>query len=148
MPEGRICLGCGALVVGMTAQRCAPCERAADVQRVEERRAYGRTMKDTGQRARRRRKVYDSPAWKATRARVIARDGGACRLCGSTVRLTVHHIVPAADDDAAALDMDNLVTLCAACHGRIDGPKAARAKAAARARRRRTPRIIGKGGMA
>jgi 5-methylcytosine-specific restriction protein A len=145
MPEGRICLGCGSLVVGMTAQRCAPCERAADVQRVEERRAYGRAMKDTGPRARRRRKVYQSPEWKAIRLRVIARDG-ACRLCGSTARLTVHHLTPAADDGAAALDMDNLVTLCAPCHGRIDGPKAARAKARARARRRRMPRAIGNGG--
>ena len=142
MPDGRICLGCGTLVVGMTVERCAPCERAADVQRVEERRAYGRAMKDTGPRARHRRRVYQSPAWKAVRLRVIQRDG-ACRLCGSTTRLTVHHLTPAADDDAAALDMDNLVTLCAACHGRIDGPKAARHRAAARARARRRPRPIG-----
>lgn len=143
MPDGRICLGCGTLVVGMTSQRCAPCERMDEEHRVEERRAYGRAGKDTSPRARRRRRVYQSPEWKAVRLRVIQRDG-SCRLCGSTARLTVHHITPAADDDMAALDPDNLVTLCSTCHGRIDGPKAARARKAAQARRARAPRGIGR----
>lgn len=142
MPDGRICLGCGTLVVGMTSQRCAPCQRDREVQQVEERRAYGRRAKDTNARGRARRRVYDSPEWKRVRELVKQRDG-SCQLCGATSRLTVHHIRPVADDDARALDMDNLVTLCRTCHGRVDGPKAAGHAARARARAARRPRPIG-----
>lgn len=144
MPEGRICLGCGSLMVGMTSHRCAPCERDREAQQVEERRAYGRASKDTSARGRARRRVYDSPEWKAMRQRVMLRDG-ACRLCGTTRSLTVHHVRPAADDGAGALDMDNLVTLCRRCHGRVDGPKAAKHKRA-RAAGTPRPRTIGRRG--
>ena len=143
VPSGSICLGCGALVLGMTARRCPPCQRDHAAQQVEERRAYGRRAKDTHARGRKRRKVYDDPRWREVRALVIQRDG-MCRLCGATARLTVQHMNPAADDMEAALDPANLVTLCAPCHGRVDGPKAARTKAAARARARRKPRVIGR----
>lgn len=143
MPSGRICLGCGTLVVGMTAERCGPCDDLAHTHRVEARRAEGKAAKDASPRGRARRAVYRSREWKAVRLRVIQRDGGTCRLCGTDQRLTVHHIRPAADDMAAALDPDNLVTLCARCHGMVDGGKAARTKAARKRAKAARPRIIG-----
>jgi 5-methylcytosine-specific restriction protein A len=143
MPSGRICLGCGSLVVGMDTERCAPCITQAAEDRATVRRAYRRSGKDLHARGVKRRKVYDHPAWREVRKRVIQRDG-ACRMCGATERLTVHHIRAAADDDAGALDMDNLVTLCAPCHGRVDGPKAARAARKRAARNAYAPRIIGR----
>ena len=147
MPDGRICLGCGTLVVGMTAQRCAPCERADELHREEVRRAYRGRKAGPTQRGKARRALYDTPEWRAVRARVVQRDG-ACRMCGSTERLSVHHLTPAADDMAAALDMDNLVTLCRVCHGRVDGGKSARARQGSRRIAGQPPRIIGKGGRA
>jgi 5-methylcytosine-specific restriction endonuclease McrA len=52
--------------------------------------------------------------WKQKRAHIKQRDGNVCR-CGSTYRLAVHHRIPAryggTDDD------DNLILLCATCHG-------------------------------
>ena len=50
----------------------------------------------------------------AIRRRVIARDG-CCRVCGSTVTLEVHHVVPLVEGGSSR--MDNLVLLCRACHG-------------------------------
>ena len=143
MPDGRICLGCGTLVVGMTAERCAPCETMERDDRARVRRAYGGRKAGPTARGKRRRALYDTPQWREVRARVKQRDG-ACRMCGTTANLTVHHIRPAADDEAAALDMDNLVTLCRKCHGRIDGGKSARARAAGSPAKYRRPRVIGK----
>lgn len=143
VPSGRICLGCGSLVVGMAADRCPPCQRDHAEHRQAERQAYrvrSRKAKDTHARGRSRRKVYDDPRWREVRALVIQRDG-ACRACGTTERLTVHHLAPAADDMAAALDPANLVTLCRRCHGRLDGPKANARRA--RAINGRPPRRIG-----
>lgn len=46
------------------------------------------------------------------RARIVARDGGRCAVCGSTTMLQVHHV----DLDRTHSDPCNLLTLCAACH--------------------------------
>jgi 5-methylcytosine-specific restriction endonuclease McrA len=74
-------------------------------------------------RRRRRRSKTTRPAlgrqeWKATRAHVRERDGNACRHCGATFRLSVHHIVPARYGGSD--DVDNLVLLCSGCHSRAD----------------------------
>jgi hypothetical protein len=59
-----------------------------------------------------------SAKWRLLRASAIERDGGRCRLCNSGKRLTVHHrIYPARWE----LDnLDNLTTLCSACHRHIE----------------------------
>jgi hypothetical protein len=51
-----------------------------------------------------------------TRRQVLGRDRHQCRRpgCGNTRFLEVHHIVPRAR--GGGNDMENLVTLCAACH--------------------------------
>ncbi len=49
---------------------------------------------------------------KEYRARIVARDGGRCAVCGSTTMLQVHHV----DLDRTHSDPCNLLTLCAACH--------------------------------
>jgi 5-methylcytosine-specific restriction endonuclease McrA len=47
---------------------------------------------------------------------VLNRDGWKCQCCGSTTNLHVHHLHKRSQlgSDAA----DNLITLCASCHGR------------------------------
>jgi 5-methylcytosine-specific restriction endonuclease McrA len=56
-----------------------------------------------------------SPAFRRARKAALARDGFACRECGSGRDLTVHHVVALRDGgDTTALA--NLVTLCRRCH--------------------------------
>jgi hypothetical protein len=72
------------------------------------------------------RQVYDSPRWKAVRARARERDGHRCtvgRLLGGDCRglLHVHHLDRAADP----FDLDNLATVCAAHHPRWEAVRRA-----------------------
>lgn len=65
------------------------------------------------------------PGWAALRDQVRARDGYRCQVCGApeTERAhDVHHRVPfrAFITPEAANQASNLVTLCAACHRRVE----------------------------
>jgi len=53
------------------------------------------------------------------RTRVLERDGWRCQECGSMEGLEVHHMKPRSrlGDDV----IDNLMTLCAGCHGKCHG---------------------------
>jgi 5-methylcytosine-specific restriction endonuclease McrA len=60
-------------------------------------------------------KAYiNSPTWKAIRARVIFRDGGQCRRCGTRYHLEVHHLTYVRFGGRERLS--DLITLCEACH--------------------------------
>ena len=50
------------------------------------------------------------------RARVLKRDNHQCVLCGSKIRLQVHHIKRWADDKGKRFFVTNGVTLCFNCH--------------------------------
>jgi len=52
----------------------------------------------------------------AIRARVIVRDGGRCRRCGSARNLELDHIIPLSRGGSS--DEDNLQTLCRRCNRR------------------------------
>jgi len=65
----------------------------------------------------RRASPYQQPAWRQLSAFVVARDG-SCRECGSTHYLAAHHVIPRAEGGADAAE--NLITLCASCHARIE----------------------------
>jgi 5-methylcytosine-specific restriction endonuclease McrA len=49
------------------------------------------------------------PRWESTRARILARDGHACRACGQPAT-EVHHSITGVETD------DGLVSLCHRCH--------------------------------
>jgi hypothetical protein len=53
-------------------------------------------------------------AWQKLRARAKARDGNRCRHCGSTAKLSVHHLVR--PQDGGRDELSNLATLCDGCH--------------------------------
>lgn len=65
---------------------------------------------------------YYGPNWNAQARAARERDGHACQDCGKVRKrpaLDVHHIVPRrrfVGDHLAANQLDNLVTLCKACH--------------------------------
>jgi len=60
-----------------------------------------------------------SDRWHTLRLAAIRRDGGACRLCAATSRLQVHH--RRYPRNVAFDSLDNLTTLCRACHARVHG---------------------------
>ena len=52
---------------------------------------------------------------------VKRRDGDACRACGETINLHVHHIKPRSIYPELALELDNGIALCGNCHARLKG---------------------------
>lgn len=56
--------------------------------------------------------------WLIARLAALARDGHACRHCGATSSLVVHHI--RAYRDFRDNQLSNLITLCRRCHGRLE----------------------------
>jgi 5-methylcytosine-specific restriction endonuclease McrA len=68
---------------------------------------------------------YQSRDWKNTRQAVLARDNYLCQRCLKlhnrlTPANTVHHIKAFKDYPELALDMDNLISWCEACHTRYE----------------------------
>lgn len=69
---------------------------------------------------------YHTAAWKRVRQAALMRDGGMCQACMERLRAgygirpnratMVHHIKPVSERPDLALDLDNLRSLCAACH--------------------------------
>ena len=53
--------------------------------------------------------------YRMWRARVIRRDG-RCVMCGAVKRRQAHHIEDGSHNPDLRFDVDNGVTLCAACH--------------------------------
>jgi phage terminase large subunit GpA-like protein len=64
-----------------------------------------------------RNNAYRGWNWDADRIPALERDGYACRHCGSTDDLCVHHVTPwhLTHDNS----LDNLLTLCRSCHSRV-----------------------------
>ena len=63
---------------------------------------------------------YQSKEWRRVRNAVIARDNYLCQRClkkGIIKRAdVVHHIIEVKEDWSKRLDMNNLESLCHACH--------------------------------
>ena len=51
------------------------------------------------------------------RNHILQRDRWRCQICGSMVNLQVHH--PLFRSHGGQDSEDNLITLCAVCHGRV-----------------------------
>ena len=79
------------------------------------------------------------PSWQAARRAALARDGRRCRQCSAPEREgrghEVHHLRPFREfgyvpgenrNDRQANDLDNLITLCAACHQRAEAGRGTR----------------------
>jgi hypothetical protein len=65
--------------------------------------------------------------WVELKRDVLVRDNYACRKCNyklsddwyKCIGLDVHHIIPASEEMALYLDIDNCITLCKNCHKEI-----------------------------
>ena len=71
---------------------------------------------------------YTSAAWKSKREAILSRDGYMCRNCKRYGRqrpaTTVHHIKHFDEFPELALESDNLISLCEACHNLMHPEKA------------------------
>lgn len=61
--------------------------------------------------------VYRTAEYRRWAGAVKARDGFACRDCGSRRSLIADHVIEI-EDGGAPFDVENGLTRCAACHGR------------------------------
>ncbi|WOC12583.1 HNH endonuclease [Gordonia sp. MP11Mi] len=81
-----------------------------------------------------------TPAWRAIRKQVIARDGNRCVDCGvhgDDVRLECDHIVPVAEGGTDTLE--NARMLCTTCHAVKTRAESNRGRARRAARGHRPP---------
>lgn len=53
--------------------------------------------------------------------KVKERDGSKCVKCGSDKKIHAHHIIPWKEDESKRFDLDNGISLCASCHGKLEG---------------------------
>ena len=95
---------------------------------------------------------YKSQAWRRLRAVALERDHWICQDClaqkraGARIRArqatVVHHVVPRETQPELALELDNLVSLCEACHNKRHPEKGGRADAKPRGDAPRGVRVI------
>jgi 5-methylcytosine-specific restriction endonuclease McrA len=101
----RLCPRCGTKISQADGHRPGPCDDC--------RRTYDRERA----RTKRQRLARNSTLGKRMREIVKQRDGHACRRCGATTKLEVHHIV-SLQAGGAAYDPHNMITLCRVCHNK------------------------------
>ena len=67
-------------------------------------------------------KFYTSGPWRKARERALRRDKGLCADCMRYGRkreaVLVHHVVPYEENPAKGLRLENLISLCEACHNK------------------------------
>ena len=77
---------------------------------------------DVNIRAKDRKKIYNSNEWLDIREVALLRDNLLCQECLRkgiyTEAKIVHHIVELKDDVTKAYDLDNLESVCVACHNK------------------------------
>ncbi len=73
---------------------------------------------DTFIRASDRKKIYNSVRWAKVREQALLRDEMLCKLCGGLAEM-VHHKIELKDAFELAYELDNLQSICFACHSKI-----------------------------
>ncbi|MFD0768860.1 HNH endonuclease [Bacillus sp. CGMCC 1.60114] len=77
---------------------------------------------DKYQRNKEAKRFYNSDAWKRCRSLALIRDNHLCQECFKrddiTSAVMVHHIKEREDHPELSLVLDNLISLCNACHNK------------------------------
>lgn len=84
-----------------------------------------------------RQHLYSNAEWKKA-ARIVKKRDKVCRLCGSTLKLEIHHIEPFSQAPLLMFFVGNLILLCNVCHKKMLGKE--------RRWRKRLLSLIQKGG--
>ena len=70
---------------------------------------------------------YKSRWWKQKRRDILKRNNYECQRCKEQGKFSpatnIHHIKPLEAHPELALDDDNLISLCAACHNKVHPEK-------------------------
>ncbi|MDZ5609754.1 HNH endonuclease signature motif containing protein [Bacillus pseudomycoides] len=81
-----------------------------------------RKFYDNHKRDKEAKKFYDSKAWRDCRRLALTRDNYLCQECLKHNIITpadmVHHIKERSEYPGLALTLDNLISLCNACHNK------------------------------
>ena len=68
-----------------------------------------------------RREIYNTARWRRLRGQVLVRDGHLCQSCKREGRTgpaeIVHHSLTVDSHPELTWDIDNLESVCRACHG-------------------------------
>lgn len=70
---------------------------------------------NTNKRSKYSREIYK---WRNA---VLKRDNYNCKHCNSNINLEAHHIIPWSVSIEKRFDIDNGITLCICCHGKVHG---------------------------
>jgi len=70
-------------------------------------------------KTRAKRKFFNSKAWQKLRRWVLVQHP-VCQECGHRKAVEVHHVEPRDQRPDLALDEDNLLAVCSACHKSIE----------------------------
>lgn len=115
----KLCTDCGLPFAYRSGpqHRCRTCQNEFNrkqtleaVKRSPKRHYWNKTMKE------------NQAFGKGLKPAVLARDGNACRKCGATEKLAIHHIDGMGKGVPQGMrnnTMDNLVTLCTKCHSNL-----------------------------
>ncbi len=72
-------------------------------------------------------KFYNSRTWRKKRKQILERDNNECQRCkvngGVGKGEVVHHKIHLKNNPLLALNDDNLITLCNACHNEVHPEK-------------------------
>ncbi|MBI9015479.1 MAG: HNH endonuclease [Clostridiales bacterium] len=103
----------------MKEKRCPSCAPIRKAEKAEHNRKY-----DTQVRDKTSVNFYHSSAWRKLRQHVLIRDNYLCQECLKESHITsaeiVHHIIEIKDDPSLSLKADNCISLCKACHNKVD----------------------------
>lgn len=89
---------------------------------------------------------YLSTAWKKCRLVALERDAYLCQPCLRRKRLmtanTVHHIKPRLEHPELALELDNLESICPACHNKEHSTNGVGARTKKKENKRRAQVVV------
>lgn len=121
MSRKKLCSRCGR-VIELGENRCEKCRLRSELRRKKNQKKYNKTY-NKFKRDKSRQSFYDSKEWKIARNATKVRDKNICLWCYSQGQIVyadvVHHIVELSENINIALDSDNLICLCHACHNDV-----------------------------
>ncbi|NPE28190.1 HNH endonuclease [Methanococcoides sp. SA1] len=75
---------------------------------------YDDFKKQQNEKRKKERTNANNKSWSKQRALALERDGNKCKICESTEKLHIHHIIPF--KKSKSHEINNLITLCEQCH--------------------------------
>ncbi len=116
--------------MGEEAARAATYTRRSEAMRGNKNGLGHKFPPEVAERFRAERRGEGNPNWKGgpkarhrlqyreIKAQALERDGYCCVRCQSREQLVIHHVVPETERPDLLHDLENLETLCRACHAR------------------------------